>query len=218
MADSTNGPKSSDKIRDNPKIKLLKKNARPRSLLENLGSDAAFQDLDRIMEKASENTLLEERKDIRHLRGKYERYWLDRAKNTIHKDILIIQPSGKVVIRSVNNIYYGDSRYLLNSLLQLNINSQNEEIEVAINLLAYVGLYDISDIKCLHVLTLLSGPDHTPMTRYEVLVPIIQNDLITIPQIIENDSLEYVKLKHRHPELLVNLERRITTPPSRVEW
>ncbi|MPR32293.1 hypothetical protein [Salmonirosea aquatica] len=218
MPDISKKNRESPKIRNNPKIKLLKKNARQRSLLENLESDNTYQDLEEIMAGISEDTLLTEDKSVYHLKGKYERYWLDRTKNILHKDILIIQPNGNVVIRSPRNIYHGEAYYFLNSQLQLDIYLQNDELRIGLTLLGYVGRHDIKDIRCIHVLSLSSDPDLNPVVNYEILVPALQLDVITLPQLIEVDSLEFMKLTHRYPELYPGLQRRHTSAPARVDW
>jgi hypothetical protein len=218
MNDSTNFPIDAPKIRNNPQIKLLKKNARQRSLLENL-EDESFHDLDELMGSAAqEDHILDENKDIRHLKGKFERFRLDRSKRLIYKDILVIQPNGKVIIRSSRNMYFGEARYLLNSMLQINVSTLNEEQEIPLTLLSYVGRYEFQEISCLHTLCLTASPDNQPVSHYELLVPILNNDLYIVPQMIDVDSLEFMKLRHRYPELYNNLLRPLTSLPSKVEW
>lgn len=218
MSDFTKYSHDSPGIRNNPKIKLLKKNARQRSLLENLEAEA-FHDLDELMGSAiMEDHILEENKDIRHLRGKYERFWLDKSKSIIHKDIVVIQPNGKAIIRASKNMYFGEARYLLNSMLQLNVTTLNEEQEIPLTLLMYVGRYEFHEIACLHALCLTSSQDNQPVCNYEILVPLTKNDIMTVPQVIDVDSLEFVKLKQRYPEIYNCLLRRLTSVPSKVEW
>lgn len=218
MSDISRNPHESPKIRNNPQIKLLKKNSRKRSLLENLESDSTYQDLEEILSGVVTDNLLNEDKSISHLKGKYERFWLDRTKNVIHKDILLIQANGSVVIRSVKNIYYGEGCYFLNSQLQLDIYSQNEELRIGLTMLGYVGRHEISDIRCVHILSLSSDSDLSPMVNYEILIPVLQSDVVTLPQIIEIDSMEFMKITHRYPELLNSLKRRHTSAPARVDW
>ena len=218
MQDISKTSQESPKIRNNPKIKLLKKNARQRSLLENLESDSTYQNLDEIIAGIGEDTLLNEDKSVYHLKGKYERFWLDRTKNVLHKDILIIQADGNVVVRSTKNIYYGEAHYFLNSQLQLDIFSQNDELRIGLTMLAYVGRHDISDIRCIHALSLSSDSDLNPVVNYEIIVPLLKHDASTLPQIIAVDSLEFMKLTHRYPKLYPGLQRRHTSAPARVDW
>lgn len=209
---------SPNKIGNDPKIKLLKKNARQRSPLNNLESQNSFQDLDKIMGSVVDNILLNENHALRHLRGKYERFTLDKGRNLIHKDILVIQPNGKVVLRTTKSIFQGEARYILNTLLQINIEKQNNELPIALTMLAYVGRYEIQDIRCLHALTITSAPDHSPISNYEILVPVIDNNAVTVPLNVEVDSLDFVKLKHRYPELYPCLLRKLSSTPSKVDW
>jgi hypothetical protein len=218
MLNDSRNQHEATKIRNHPKIKLLKKNARKRSLLENLESDTTYQDLDEIMSGIVEENLLSEDRSISHLKGKYERFWFEQTKNVIHKDILLIQSNGGVVIRSVKNIYYGEASYLLNSQLQLDIYSQNEELRIGLMMLAYVGRHEISTIRCVHALSLSSDANLNPVVHYEILVPVLQADVIALPQIIEIDSLEFMKLTHRYPELYPSLQRRHTSAPTKVDW
>lgn len=209
----------SDQIGKNPKIKLLKKNAKQRSSLENLEQDSLIHELDELIRGGpGDEDLLTENKNITHLKGKYERYWLDRARNIIHKDILIIQPEGKVVIRSLKNIYFGEARYVLNSLLQIHIESLNEEQDMALTLLSFVGRHEFSDITCLHAYSLSASSDNTPQCHYEIMIPIAHPELLTLPQSFEVDSKEFVKLKFRYPELYTLLSRVNFTPPAKVDW
>lgn len=218
MSDISKNPYESPKIRNNPQIKLLKKNARKRSLLENLESDSTYQDLDEILSSVVEENLLNEDRSVSHLKGKYERFWFDRTRNVINKDILLIQANGSVVIRSAKNMYYGEAHYFLNSQLQLDISSQNDELRIGLTMLGYVGRHEINDIRCLHILSLSSDADLCPVVNYEILVPVLQADILTLPQIIEVDSLEFMKLTHRYPELYPGLQRRHTSAPARVDW
>lgn len=218
MPDTSKNPHESPNIRNNPQIKLLKKNARKRSLLENLESDSTYQDLDEILSGVVENSLMNEDRSVGHLKGKYERFWFDRTRNVIHKDVLIIQANGSVVIRSAKNIYYGEAYYFLNSQLQLDIYSQNDELRIGLTMLGYVGRHEINDIRCVHILSLSSDADLSPVANYEILVPVLQIDTLTLPQIIEIDSLEFMKLTHRYPELYPGLQRRHTSAPARVDW
>ena len=218
MTESTENPREPRKIRNNPKIKLLKKNARQRSLLENFETEPPYDDLEEIMESVPMDTLLDANATISHLQGKYERFWLERSRNIIHKDILLIRPNGKVVIKSLKKIFQGEAHYLLNSLLQLNITTQNDELPIALTLLAYVGRHEIEDIECLHALSLSSGPDLGPTVDSEILVPILEHDGLLLPQMIEKDSLEFLKLTHHYPELYSTLQRKITSAPAKVIW
>ena len=218
MTESTDHSIEPKKIRNNPKIKLLKKNARQRSLLENFETESSYDDLEEIMESATVDTLLDADARINHLQGRYERFWLERSRNVIHKDILLIRPNGNVIIKSLKKIFHGEAHYLLNSLLQLNISIQNDELPIAMTLLAYVGRHEIEDIECLHVLSLSSGPDFGPTVDSEILVPVLEHDGLLLPQVIENESLEFLKLTHRYPELYHILQRKITSAPAKVIW
>jgi hypothetical protein len=211
-------PIDQSKIGNHPKIKLLKKNARQRSPIINLESQTSFQDLDKIMGSVVDNILLNENHALRHLRGKYERFTLNKGRNLIHKDILVIQPNGKIVLRTTKSIFHGEARYILNALLQINIENQNNELPIALTMLAYVGRYEIQDIKCLHTLTMTSAADHSPVSNYEILVPVVDNNAVTVPLNVEIDSLDFVKLKHRYPELYPCLLRRLNSTPSKVDW
>ncbi|MBU1821497.1 MAG: hypothetical protein KKG00_08305 [Bacteroidetes bacterium] len=206
-------------LKTNSKIKLLKKNARKRSLLENLESESAFQDLDELLGSvAQEEHILEEDKDIQHLKGKYEHYWLDRKKNLIYKEILVIQPNGKVILRAMKNMYFGEARFLLNSMLQINMQSLNEEVPIPFTLLAYVGRHQIDAISCLHALCLQADLDNAPVSSYNLLVPIPKSVNYSLAQVIDVDSIEFVKLKHRYPELYNCLLRRMPHIPTKVDW
>lgn len=219
MSDPKENSNKSHELGINPKIKFLKKNARKRSSLENLENDTRINDLNELINiERVEDDILNEKKNIIHLKGKYQRYWLDRAKNVIHKEILIIQPNGKAIIRANKNIYSGEARYVLNSLLQINIDSLNEFEDIALTLLAYVGRHDFQDITCLHTYSLSASLDNTPICTYEILVPITSNAEIAIPQLIEVDSTEFVKMKFRFPELYPILSKVNCTPPPKVEW
>lgn len=211
-------PVEKNKIGSDPKIKLLKKNARQRSPLHNLESQTSFQDLDKIMGSVVEDILVNENHILRHLRGKYERFTLDKGRNLIHKDILVVQPNGKVVLRTTKSTLYGEARYILNTLLQINFETENNELPIAMTMLAYVGRYEFQDIKCLHTLSITSAPDHSPVSNYEILVPVIDNNAVTVPLNVEVDSLDFVKLKHRYPELYPCLLRRVHSTPSKVDW
>lgn len=219
MSDSKEKNGESSEIKNNPKIKLLKKNARKRSLLENLESDYSVQDLDELLknEVVDEEILIED-KNLLHLKGKYERFWLDRPKNIIHKEIVVIQPNGKVIIKAPKSIYNGVARYLLNSLLQINIDTLNDEHDIALTILAYVGRHEFHDISCLHSYSLSASFDNSPVVNYEILVPITHSDTLNVPQIIGIDSTEFSKLKFRYPELYNCLKRVNAVPPSKVEW
>ncbi len=164
------------------------------------------------------DTLLDANARINHLQGKYERFWLERSRNLIHKDILLIRPNGSVVIKSLKRIFHGEAHYLLNSLLQLNISTQNDELPIALTLLAYVGRHEIEDIECLHTLSLSSGPDFGPTVDSEILIPVLGHDGLLLPQVIEKDSLEFLKLTHHYPELYSALQRKITSAPAKVIW
>jgi hypothetical protein len=219
MNDSSKYSGDKSEIKINPKIKLLKKNARKRSLLENLESESTFQDLDELLGSVSqEEHILDEDKEIQHLKGKYEHYWLDRKKNVIHKEIVVIQPTGKVVLRAMKNMYFGTARFLLNSMLQINMQTLNEETPVPFTLLAYVGRHDLEDISCLHALCLQADPDNAPVCSYNLLVPIPKTTTHSVAQIIDVDSIEFVKLKHRYPELYNCLLRRAPSQATKVDW
>lgn len=219
MSDSPKNHVEVSDIKINPKIKLLKKNARKRSLLENLESESTFKDLDELLgSTAQEEHILEENKEILHLKGKYEHYWLDRKKNLIHKEILVIQPNGKVILRAMKNMYFGEARFVLNSMLQINMQSLNEELQVPLTLLAYVGRHEIDDIACLHALCLQADPDNAPVCSYNLLVPIPKTTTYSIAQVIDVDSIEFVKLRHRYPELYNCLLRRAPAYPTKIDW
>ncbi len=219
MSHINQNPNESHEIANNPKIKLLKKNAKKRSLLENLEQDSLFNDLDELMTSGRvEEDILIENKNILHLKGKYERYWLDKSKHTIHKEILVIFPTGKVIIKAIKNIYFGEARYILNSLLQINIDSLNEEEDMALTILTFVGRHDFNDINCLHAFSLSASFDNTPISSYEILVPITSKDGKAIPQIFEVESTEFVKLKFRYPELYNCLNKVNFSPPPKVDW
>ena len=218
MPDISKNSHESPNIRNNPQIKLLKKNARKRSLLENLESDSTYQDLDEILSGVVDDSLPSENRSVGHLQGKYERFWFDRTRNVIHKDILIVQANGRVVIRSAKNMYYGEAYYILNSQLQFDIYSQNDELRIGLTMLGYVGRHEITDIRCVHILSLSSDADLSPVVNYEILVPVLQFETLMLPQIIEVDSLEFMKLAHRYPELYPSLQRRHTSAPARVDW
>ncbi len=218
MSESTNNPIGPKRIGNDPQIKLLKKNARQRSLLENFEAESTFDDLEKIMGSVTADTLLDADPKIDHLQGKYERFWLDRNRHVVHKDILLIRPNGKVVIKSLKKIYHGEAHYLLNSLLQITITTQNDELPIALTLLAYVGRHEMEDIECLHALSLSSGPDFGPTVENEILIPVVDHDGLLLPQMIENESLEFLKLTHRYPELYPTLQRKITSAPAKVIW
>ena len=218
MPESTQNSLGPKKIRNNPKIKLLKKNARQRSLLENFETESPYDDLEEIMGSVTVDTLLDADATINHLQGKYERFWLEPSRGIIHKDILLIRPNGQVVIKSLKKIYHGEAKYLLNSLLQLNISTQNDDLRIAMTLLAFVGRHEREDIECLRALSLSSGPDLGPAINSEILVPILEHDGLILPQAIEYESLEFLKLTHRYPELYPALQKKITSAPAKVIW
>ncbi|HEV7350433.1 hypothetical protein [Telluribacter sp.] len=207
------------KIGDNPKIKLLKKNARQRSLLENLETDvSSYGDIHDLIDSESFDYSIEEKKDIRHLKGKYERYRLDATKNVVYKDILTIQPDGKVIIRSLKNIYSGVANYLLNATLHISINMQNEVTPIAMNMLMFVGRNDKEDIQCMHALCLTTNADNQAAVQHELLIPILKQETTTLPQRIVVDSLDFYKLNYRLPELMRSLQQRTVSVPTKVDW
>ena len=218
MPESTNNSLRPQKISSNPKIKLLKKNARKRSSLENFETNSSYGDLEEIMNSVTVDTLLDTDAKINHLQGRYERFWLEYSKKIIHKDILLIRPNGSVIIKSLKRIYHGEAHYLLNSLLQINITTLNDELPIALTVLAYIGRHEIENIECLHALSLSSGPDFSPTISTEVLVPVLEHDGLILPQVIEAESLEFLKLTHRYPELYPTLQRKITSAPAKVIW
>lgn len=208
-----------NKIDFNPKIKQLKKKARKRSLLETFENELpTFVDIHDLIEGEAIDYSIEEKRDIRHLKGKYERYWLDTSKNVIYKDVLNIQPDGKVTIRSVKNIYAGMASYLLNTTLQISINMLNEDIPIAMNMMMFVGRNDKEDIECMHALCLTTNADNQASVHHEILVPVLKQETTTLPQRVVVDSLDYFKLNYRYPELMRNLQQRTATAPSRVTW
>jgi hypothetical protein len=207
------------KIGDNPKIKLLKKKARQRSLLENLENELATGvELDDLIDGETFDYALEDKKDIRHLKGKYERYRLHPSRNFLFKDILTIQPDGKVVIRAFKNIYTGVASYVLNTTLQINVSMQNEDTPFPLNLLMFVGRNDKEDIQCLYAICLTTNADNQPSVHYELLVPIPKQETTALPQRIVVDSLEFFKLTHKYPNLMKYLQQRELTIPNRVVW
>ncbi|GAB3171405.1 hypothetical protein [Telluribacter humicola] len=208
-----------NKIDFNPKIKQLKKKARKRSLLETFETELpTFVDIDELIDGAAIDYSVEEKKDIRHLKGKYERYWLDSTKNVVYKDVVNIQPDGKVVIRSFKNLYSGIATYILNTTLQINITMQNEDTPIAMNMIMFVGRNEKEDIECLHALCLSTNADNQASVQHEILIPVLKQETTTLPQRIVVDSLEFFKLNYRLPELMRNLQQRAMSAPSRVKW
>lgn len=90
----------------------------------------------------------------------------------------------------------------------LNLSVHNDELPIAMPLLAYVGRHEIEDIECLHALSLSSGADFGPTVENEILVPVMGHGGLLLPQMIEKDSLEFMKLTHRYPELYSTLQKK----------
>ncbi len=79
-------------------------------------------------------------------------------------------------------------------------------------------LHEIVDIECPHAISLLSDPDFDPTVDSEILVRVLEHDGLLLPQVIEKDSLEFLKLTHHYPELYHTLQRKITSASAKVIW
>lgn len=97
-------------------------------------------------EKAQEHFPVEQNQSIRHLHGKYERYYLDEERKLIIKDLVSIGSDG-------------------NATLSINLVSINDAESFCAQLLAYVGRFSYDDIECLYTICSTIDGHNVPIAR-----------------------------------------------------
>ena len=167
-------------------------------------------------EKAQEHFPVEQNQSIRHLHGKYERYYLDEERKLIIKDLVSIGTDGKVIVRSLNGIYKGTGTYFMNAMLSINLVSINDAESFCAQLLAYVGRFSYDDIECLYTICSTIDGHNVPIARMEVLLPADTFGLL--PEHIKLDSQGFYKLNFKYPHLLKILQARQLRSQGRVTW
>jgi len=152
---------------------------------------------------------------IKHLVGKYERYYCDSNTKNIIRDIITIKPDGRVIVRSPKGLFSGIGEYTLNSVLNIQISTFND-FPFREQISCYVGRYEHGQISCLYCLTLSANANNIPYCRYEVLIPVF--DGLSAPEIFVPETLNFFKLEKKYPELWKYIVLRTMQSLNRVEW
>lgn len=168
------------------------------------------------LEEAQGNFTVGEERNIRHLSGKYERYYLDETRKLLHKELLNIHTDGRVIVRSQAGIQKGMAVYFVNATLAINLMSINEDELFCSQLLGYVGRYNYSDIECISALCCTVDESNIPIARREVLIP--ADTFGALPEKIQLESQAFFKLNYKYPHLLKHLQMRPMQANARVTW
>ncbi|MCU0341140.1 MAG: hypothetical protein MUE30_14770 [Spirosomaceae bacterium] len=169
-----------------------------------------------ILEKAQGHLTIGDDRNIRHLSGKYERYYLDEPRKLIHKELLNIHTDGRVIVRAHGGIQKGMAVYFVNATLAINLMSLNEDELFCSQLLGYVGRFAYNDIECITVLCTTIDENNIPVARRELLVP--ADTFGALPEKIQIESQAFFKLNYKYPHLAKVLQTRPLHATARVTW
>lgn len=175
-----------------------------------------------LWEKAQEsfivgqNNNLSSNNNLRHLSGKYERYYLEEERKLIVKDLVNINADGRIIVRSMMGLQKGFGIYFMNSTLAINLFSLNDNETFCSQLLLYVGRFNYDDVECLFAISTAIDVHNTPVARMEVLVP--SDTFGLLPEHIKLDSQAFFKLNFKYPNLLKCLQSRQIHAFNRVVW
>jgi hypothetical protein len=169
-----------------------------------------------LIEKAQSNLTVGDDHAIRHLSGKYERYYLDEPRKIIHKELININADGRVIVRSPRGIQKGMAVYFVSATLAINLVSFNDDETFHSQLLGYVGRYHYSDIECIVALCTTIDENNVPVARREILIP--ADTFGVLPEKIQLESQAFFKLNHKYPHLYKLLQTRAIQASARVSW
>ncbi|WP_298357546.1 hypothetical protein [Runella sp.] len=169
-----------------------------------------------LWEKAQESFVIGQSNNLRHLSGKYERYYLEEERKLIVKDLVNINGDGRIIVRSMMGIQKGFGIYFMNSTLAINLFSLNDNETFCSQLLSYVGRFNYSDVECLFAICTAIDTHNTPVARMEVLIP--SDTFGLLPEHIKLDSQAFFKLNFKYPNLLKALQSRQIHASNKVVW
>lgn len=169
-----------------------------------------------LFEKAQDSFVLSQIQSIRHLSGKYERYYIDDERKIIVKDLVNIGTDGRVIIRSLNGIFKGMGTYFNNTTLAINVMAINDDEAFFSQLLAYVGRFGSDELECLFAIASTIDSRNIPIGRLEVLVP--SDTFGVLPEYIKVDSQAFFKLNYKYPQLYKILQTRQLHSFGKVAW
>jgi hypothetical protein len=169
-----------------------------------------------LFEKAQESFVVGQNQSLRHLSGKYERYYLDDERKLIVKDLVNINPDGRVIVRSMSGILKGMGVYCMNSTLAINLFSLNDDEAFCAQMLAYVGRFNYDDLECLFSICSTIDGHNIPVARMEILIP--SDTFGLLPEIIKLESQAFYKLNYKYPLLLKSLQARQLHSFGRIVW
>jgi len=169
-----------------------------------------------LLEKAQESFMVGQDNRIRHLSGKYERFYLDESQKVIHKELVNIHTDGRVIVRSQQGIQKGMAMYFMNATLAINILSLNDDETMCQQILSYTGRFDYQQLECLYSLCTTINAHNVPIARQEVLIP--ADTFGALPELIKIESQAFFKLNYKYPHLLKNLQSRQLQAQNKVTW
>lgn len=169
-----------------------------------------------LWENVQENFIVGQNHNLRHLSGKYERYYLEEDRKLIVKDLVNINADGRIIVRSIQGIQKGFGIYFMNSALSINLFSINDDQTCCTQLLSYVGRFNYEDVECLFSVCSTIDVHNIPVARFEVLIP--SDTFGLLPEHIKLDSQAFFKLNYKYPHLLKVLQSRQIHSFSRVTW
>jgi len=169
-----------------------------------------------LWEKAQDSFTFTENQDIRHLSGRYERYYMEEEQKRIVKDIVNINADGRVIVRSVTGIFKGLATYFMNATLSIQVCSLNDTEAFSSHILGYVGRFSYNELDCLHAVCTTIDSYNVPLARVEILVP--SDTFGVLSEYISVDSQGFYKLNYKYPHLYKLLQKRSVMSAGRVQW
>lgn len=169
-----------------------------------------------LWEKAQESFMVGQNHSLRHLSGKYERYYLEEDRKLIVKDLVNINADGRIIVRSMLGIQKGFGIYFMNATLAINLFSINDDETLCTQLMSYVGRFNYDAVECLFAICSTIDSHNIPVARIEVLIPTDTFGLL--PEYIKLDSQAFYKLNFKYPHLFKVLQSRQIHAFSRVVW
>ncbi|MFN8348613.1 MAG: hypothetical protein U0X91_26665 [Spirosomataceae bacterium] len=200
----------------------LKKNLRVKKRRQQMPMPTDIQDYlfssesAALWEKAQEGFMVGQNHSLRHLSGKYERYYLEEDRKLIMKDLVNINADGRIIVRSMAGIQKGFGIYFMNAALAIHLYSLNDNETLCAQLLTYVGRFNYDDIECLFAVGSTVDAHNIPVARPEILIP--SDTFGLLPEQIKPDSQAFFKLNFKYPHLLKSLQSRQIHSLNRVVW